>query len=229
MLPTRSILFYATLFLHFVSTGQQRIGIDLSSRMDNLMLTVHYQKALKNRLLFSAGIYGGGNGRCYINYQTDPSNLSQNVQSPYSEANLPISDSTGTYVLEEYNYVAKSMGIQLGIGYFYEFGVKHGIRANANAAFGFASSTLNGHYRSTDNTGVVSATNSSQHFTRSISLEACHTIRLTGRTTFNYGIKVPYYFSADRSRFNPTTKKDILYGFEPQISIGMTYVVGKCD
>lgn len=229
MLPTRSILLLTISFFSFIASAQQRIGIDLSSRMDNLMLTVHYQKVLKNHLLYSAGVFAGGNGRTFINYATNPAYNVQTIQSPYREANRSISDSTRTFYLEDYNTAAKSFGVQVGLGYFFEFSVKHGIRTNANASFGFASTKLGGHYRSTDNSGVIYAVNRPQHFIGSLSLEAFHTIRLTGRTTFNYGLKVPYFFNADQARFNPTTKKDLLYGFEPQISIGMTYVVGKCD
>lgn len=229
MLPTRSILLFTFLFFSFISAAQQRVGLDLSSRMDNLMITVHYQKVLKNHFLYSAGVFAGSNGRAFIPYETNADNLIQPAQTPYREANRPISDSTRTFILEDYNTTAKSFGVQLGLGYFFEFGVKHGIRTNANATFGFANTKLGGHYRSTDNSGIVYASHRQQQFIGSISLEAFHTIRLTGRTTFNYGLKVPYYFNADKARFNPTTKKDLLYGFEPQLSIGMTYVVGKCD
>ena len=225
----RLTIFILVLFLNFNSIAQQRIGMDFSSRMDNLMLTVHYQKVLKNRILYSFGAFAGGNGRTFVKNDIQNFYSGVTIASPYAEANLPVTDSSGTYSIIDYNYSAKSIGIQFGLGYFLEFGVEHGLRMNVNSTFGYVQSKLAANYGSTENFAKVLATHSLRHFIGSISLEAFHTIRLTGRLTFNYGIKVPYYFTVDEARFNPTTQKDLIYGLEPQISIGFTRVIGKCD
>jgi len=32
-----------------------------------------------------------------------------------------------------------------------------------------------------------------------------------------------------KSKFNLTRHKDLLYGVEPELSVGLTRVIGKCD
>lgn len=223
-----SIIALALIF-HFNVQSQQRIGLDISSRMDNLMLTAHYQKVLKNRVLYSAGIFFGGNGRSFISNDTMRLYSSSPVRSPFPTTNRPVRDSITSYSLLHYNTVSRSVGIQAGIGYFFEFGVKHGLRSNVNATLGVVNSHVSGFYRSTENYTGVRILHNEQYFVGSINLEAYHTIRLTGRLTFNYGLKIPYYFSIDKAKFNPLTHDDLLSGFEPQLSIGMTRVIGKCD
>ena len=229
MLKTRSLVIFCALLFNFNSFGQQRIGVDLSSRMQNLMLTVHYQKVLKNRFLYSAGIFAGNNGNVFISNDTIRLYAGTPIASPYNEANKPIIDTSGTYSLLDYRTNARSVGIQFGLGYYHEFDVQHGLRVNLNSSIGYVSTQLGGYYRSIDNFTEQYAVHHTQHFVGSISLEAYHTIRLTGRLTFNYGVKVPYFFSIDKAKFAPMVSKDLLYGFEPQLSIGITRVIGKCD
>ncbi len=209
-------------------TAQKRIGVDVSTRLDNLTLTVHYQEVLKNRWLYSLGLYYGTNGRVFVLH--DPVQLSSTstIKSPYTNANRMVVDSVNSYTLLDYRSSAKSMGIQFGIGYFYEFGVEHGIRVNLNSKIGYAETELYGIYTAMNSTEVVQ-THMNYHVIGALSLEVFHTIRISGRTTFNYGVKIPYFYTVDKARFNPTRHKDLLYGFEPELSIGLTRVIGKCD
>ena len=229
MMKTRSLILFFALLLHFQSFSQQRIGADLSTRMHNLMLTVHYQKVLKNRILYSVGVFAGSNGSTFISNDTLRLCAGTPIASPYSNANNPIIDTSGTYSLLDYITTIQSIGVQFGLGYYYEFDVQHGLRINLNSSIGYVGSVLGGYYRSIDNFTEQYATHVNEHFVGSISLEAYHTFRLTGRLTFNYGVKVPYFFTIDKAKFNPTVQRDLLFGFEPQLSIGLTRVIGKCD
>jgi hypothetical protein len=214
----------------FYSHGQQRIGLDISTRMTNLMFTTHYQKVIKNRFLFSIGVFGGNHGHAFVKNDTLALYSNNQPQSPYNRVNEVQFDTTGNhYYLLDYRSTGSSIGIQAGLGYFHEFDPQHGLRTNINATVGYVGTHVTGYYRSTHIFREILAVHHQAHWVASISLEAYHTIRLSGRLTFNYGVKVPFFYSIDQSTFNPTTHKDLLYGFEPHLSIGITRVIGKCD
>jgi len=224
------IFSYFIVILSHCAIGQQRIGVDVSSQMTNLMFTGHYQKVLKNQFLYSVGIFGGSNGRAFIHYDTILLYSNYPPQSPYSTINQGYSDSTGNqFSIFDYTTAGSSVGIQAGFGYFHEFDVQHGLRFNFNTSIGYAHARVSGNYRSTENFSTVFDVRHTNHWFGSVSFEAYHTIRLTGRITFNYGVKVPFHFSVDKAKFNPVTYKDLFYGFEPHLSMGMTRVIGKCD
>ncbi|MDG1332459.1 MAG: hypothetical protein P8P74_09020 [Crocinitomicaceae bacterium] len=229
MLRTSLILLFVSSFFSLTSFSQQRVGVDVSSRLDNLLFTVHYQKVLKNRFLYSAGVQFGGHGSSFISNDTMRLYTGRSIESPYSNANQPIVDPTGSYSLLDYKTTARSVGIQVGLGYFHEFDVRHGLRFNLNSSISFVSSRIGGYYRSINNFTEQYRVHTNNHFAGSVSLEAYHTMRLTGRMTFNYGVKIPYFFTVDRAKFDPTVQKDLVYGFEPLLSIGMTRVIGKCE
>ena len=203
----RIILFVFILLLNFNSTGQKRIGIDLSSRLDNLMLTMHYQQVLKNQILFSTGLFVGSNGHVLVENDTMRLYGGTSIATPYTESSRPISDSLTSYSILDYISSARSVGVQLGVGYYFEFGVKHGLRVNLNSKWGYVSSKLSGYYRSIENFREINANHYEHHFVGSISLEAYHTIRISGRMTFNYGAKIPYYYTIDKAKFRPSTRR----------------------
>lgn len=223
------ILILSMGFINFDSLGQKRLGLDVSSRLDNLMFTAHYQQVLKNHVLYSFGIFGGGNGMVLVENDSIRLYTGKPIASPYENANQPIVDSITSYSILDYTSSANSVGIQFGLGYYFEFGVEHGLRLNLNSRWAFVTSKLGGYYRSIETFSEVYRSQTQQHFIASVSIEAYHTIRLSGRLTFNYGLKIPYYYTIDRARFNPTTQKDLLNGFTPEISIGLTRVIGKCE
>ncbi len=218
-----------TIVLTSQSIAQQRIGVDLSSRMQNLQLTVHYQGVIKNRLLYSCGVFFGGTGKSLVLNDTLQLYGGTPIMSPFSQANGLITDTSTSYSILDYSTSARLLGIQAGLGFYYELNVKHGLRFNLNGKIGIASSRVGGYYRSIENFKTVYRESYANHFMGGVSAELFHTIRMSGRWTFNYGIKVPYYFSIDRTRFNPIYQKDQLHGFEPELSIGVTRVIGKCD
>jgi hypothetical protein len=222
-----SVLF--TIALGSQALAQQRIGVDVTSRMQNLQMTLHYQGVIKNRLLYSCGVFFGGTGKSFVLNDTIQLYGGTRIQSPFSQANASITDTSTSYSIVDYSSSARLFGIQAGLGFYYELNVKHGLRFNLNGKLGIATSTVGGYYRSIENFKTVYRESYANHFVGGVSAEVFHTIRMSGRWTFNYGIKFPYYFSVDQARFNPIYKRDQLYGFEPELSIGFTRVIGKCD
>lgn len=221
------ILFF--LLLSVQATGQQRIGLDISTRMSNLNLTVHYQRVLKGNLLFSGGLFYGSMGQGHHSGDTQQILAGFPTLSPHENVNQSIQDSVGTASLLEYIQKGRTGGIQFGLGYFHAFGVQHGLRMNTNLRFGYATQLTTGYYWSEESGKVRAKQHYNGHLVSGVTMEAYHTIRTTGRLTFYYGVKVPYYFSLDKSKFNPRHTTDVLYGFEPELSIGMTRVIGKCE
>jgi len=221
-----SILFSLS---HSFTFGQQRIGIDITAKPQSVNLTVHYQKIIKKNVLFSIGVFGGSNGKKYIDNDTLLLNFGKKIASPFSNANRTLTDTLTSFDLLNYSLRSKSIGIQFGIGYFYEFGVKHGIRANLNLKVSFAESQMRAFYWSIEKRIGIFEDYTQNYFIAAVSPELYHTIRVSGRITLNYGIKVPYFFSLDKSIFNPVDKRDLLYRFEPEFNIGITRVIGKCE
>lgn len=223
------LVFSIFLVLSTICSGQQRIGFDINSRLLNLNASFNYHKVFSKHFIFSGGIFFGAFGKSEdIN---DPQLLVNNYQikSPFPNANIPLIDSTGTYNLLDYNTSGKGIGLQIGLGYFYEFSVIHGLRFNLYFKNAYVQSKHRGFYKSTINGTGKFHWDKFNHFVSAFSFEMYHTIRLSGKSTFCYGFKLPYYFSLDKRHFNPTTTKDLFSGFEPELSIGLTYVIGKCD
>jgi hypothetical protein len=125
--------------------GQKRIGIDVSSRMNNLMFTAHYQQVLKNRIIYSAGIFVGGHGSVFIVNDTMRWYNGNSIATPYANFNRPVTDSITSYQALDYISSAKSTGIQFGLGYYFEFGVEHGLRINLNSKWAYVQSNLRGY------------------------------------------------------------------------------------
>jgi hypothetical protein len=124
---------------------------------------------------------------------------------------------------------SKGIGISLGLGVFKEFSVNHGIRFNLNSKFYVVNSRIHTGYFNSENSFFSYLIYHQNYFVGSISPEVYHTIRLSGRSTLYYGIKLPYYFSLDKGKFRPTNSNELLAGFEADLSVGLTYVIGKCD
>ena len=217
-----SLLF---VFLHLVSFSQQRIGIDLSFRGTGLNANFTFQKVVFKNFLISGGFTIGNYGKNFINnYVTN--NIGQ-LESGFVGRPNYLNDTTGILELQSYTSTNKAVGISIGIGAFKEFSVKHGIRFNLNTKFFYSTGNVNFSYGTSIN--GIHLTQKSNKFVASLSPELVHTIRLTGRMTFCYGVKVPYYFSLDKGKYNPKYRKDIFKGFEPELTIGLTRVIGKCD
>lgn len=224
-----NLLTLSFLFICGLTFSQKRIGFDASTRLSNVNFTFHYQQVIKNNWLFGAGIFGGGNGTELIT--NDTLGLYDNsIQSAYASVDQPFVDTNNvSYGILDYLSKGRSLGVQAGVGYFHEFDSKHGLRANLYGKIGYASNKVRGYYRSIENFTEKTRNNYVSHWIGGVSLELAHTVRLSGRNTFYYGVKAPFYFSLDRAKFNPQSYQDIYYGVEPEFTFGFTRVIGKCD
>lgn len=230
----KNYLFTILAILIFQSTNfaQQRIGLDLSSRLNDITLTANYQRVVKKYWLISGGLTFGTMGRKFIVFDNDTTLLKNGytIESPYSNVSTSFIDTGGNnFQLMRYSMNSKGIGVFVGIGCFKEFNIIHGIRFNLNAKFYSVRSKVYASYYNVQHSFFTRSIYFQNYFVGSLSPEIYHTIRLGGRTTFYYGVKVPYYFSIDQGRFKPMTNQELLSGFEADLSVGLTYVIGKCD
>lgn len=225
----KALLFFISFLISFLSYSQQRIGLDIGTRFNNLNFTVTYQSVIKGNLIYNAGIFYGGMGSSLVLNDSMRLYSGTPIRTPFPDADQPISDSITTYNILDYSQRAKSYGLQFGVGYFYEFNVVHGIKFNLNTRVGFAKQRFAGYYRSLETFDELYARRNFHHWYGTVSAELYHTIRLTGRSTFVYGVKLPYHFTIDDAKFNPNDPKSLLYGFEPALSVGITWVIGECE
>lgn len=198
--------------------GQQRIGVELTSRFTNVNTTIYYSKVIRTNWILSGGVLLGS-------FNSNPAVLSS--ESPFSGMNQPFSDSIGTFSLNRYSLRNQGFGIQYGVGYFREFGTLHGIRFNLNQKWLSVQSQTKGVY--VHENFAKYRTFSYSYASGSLSAEVYHTLRLSPKWTFYYGVKLNYYFLLDKGRYNPHVKEDPLSGFEPELAFGVSRSFGKCD
>jgi hypothetical protein len=217
--------------ISLTSFAQQRIGLDFTSRLSDLTTTIHYQKVIKGNWLANTGLIFGKLGHAYIVNDTNLLINGYTIRSPYASVPTHYNNTTSinSFQLLQYDTRSNGIGIQFGLGYYKEFNVTHGLRFNLNSKFYFVHSKVSAGFYDKEYGYFVRTNFKQNYFVTSISPEIYHTIRLSGRSTFYYGLKLPYYFSLDKGKFNPKSNREILSGLEPGISVGMTYVIGKCD
>lgn len=217
------------LFCISLSFGQQRIGVDFNSRLINGHLTIQYHRVIKGPLLFTAGISGGYHGSAgnYSDSAQVANGFHRNSYPAFSES---IQNNEGNYQLRGTGTKGSGIGGFVGIGFFKEFANFHGFRINVNHHFLWARSNVKAFYRNYDQVRVsTSRLENIWHPLGAVSLEIYHTVRINGRFTFYWGGKLPYYYSLDKARFNPTVDSELFHKFLPDLSIGFTRAIGKCD
>ena len=141
--------------------AQQRIGIDVSSRLTDIALTTNYQKVVKKNFIISGGLTFGAMGRKFIDFENDTTLLKNGytIESPYSNVSTSFIDTGGNnFQLMRYSMNSKGIGVFVGIGGFKEFNIIHGIRFNLNAKFYSVRSKVYGNYHNVQHS----------YFTRSI-------------------------------------------------------------
>lgn len=218
-----------TLFLIISSIGfsQQRIGLDLSYRQTSLNASISYHKVFSQNWLVSGAINLGRKGRYladYRDFQLDKNSF----HSPWRKVNQPILHENSQYELKQYSVKNKAISFQVGLGYFYNFGVKHGIRGHFFMHIGQAFNEVSGTYDASDQTYDKKKLTKTNHLISAVSTEIYHTIQIWRKFTLYYGLKTPYYFTIDKSQFDPKRKSDNFYGFEPELTLGITYLIGDC-
>lgn len=208
--------------------SQTRLEMQFSTHFTNVRITGNWHHSIGNGFLLSGGMSSGSSLREWIDNSAEDIQNGLVVQSPFSSLNINLQRDGGQYQLLDYGSKTRFVDLHGGLGFFHEFGVRHGLRTNAYFILSYVSNEIKAYYFSPSNNSGFDETTVFNHFTGGTSLEVYHTIRMSGRTTLCYGVKVPYYFSIDKARFNPHNPKDSFYGFEPEIAVGLTYLIGNC-
>jgi hypothetical protein len=215
------------LFITIPSIGfsQQRLGLDVSYRQIGLNATLSYHKVFAENWLLSGTLSYGQKGRYIADYR-DFDNKKLDFHSPWEAVNKPILSEGSEYHLKRYSVKNKALSVQIGLGYFYNFGVKHGLRGHLFIQYGQAFNQKNGTYEAIDQTYNKYELTKTNHSIAAISPEIYHTIQIWRKFTFYYGLKAPYYFAIDKSQYDPKRNVESFYGFEPEFTLGITFLIG---
>lgn len=224
----RILIFFFTACCTIIYS-QQRIGIDANTTGTSMNFTLSYQKVMKEHFLLNAGFFGGLLSYTHESHKRDELANGLTVLSPFDEINQPVNINDTTYQLMSYGMKCRGFGLQAGFGYFHEFSLKHGLKFFLNGRLGYSNTEALTHYANTALNREIERLYFNKHYFAALSPEINHTIRLTGRFTFSYGFKFPYYFLIDKKRYNTQKVSDSFYGLEPEFKLGVTMVVGKCD
>lgn len=203
--------------------------MDVNTHLMNLNYSLHYQRVIKGPLLFNAGIFGGKFGEGNNYNDTSIVYSGHNLGIAYPMLNPNYSDTSGLYELGSTATIGYGLGVNVGIGLFKEFRNYHGIRFNLNQRFGWMLSDVRSSYYRPDKFAVHHSYNRIWHPVGAVSIELYHTVRFTGRSTFYWGFKMPYYYTLDKGRFNPKKDSEVFHKLLFDLSVGMTYAIGKCD
>lgn len=225
----RSLIILSGLLISFSSFAQKRIGTDINTHLINVNFTVHYQEVIRGPLLYSVGLFFGdyGNGFNYNSSAAVENNL--NLGIAYPTIPQTFADTSGLYNIKSYYTDGAGIGLSVGLGLFHEFGNFHGIRFNLKNRIGWMQTKLHTFYHKDGVDRSKRFNHKVHHPVGALTLELYHTLRLTGRTTFYWGFKSPYYYSLDKGRFNPAKDSELFHKFKLDLSIGLTRVIGSCD
>lgn len=225
----RSVFLIICLSISGLSFGQKRIGIDVNTHFHNLNFTTHYQQVIKGPILFSTGIFFGdyGEGGNF----NDPSVIAGgfDIGAAYPSVNMTHTDTSGVHHLKSYRADGHGFGVHFGIGIYKEFRNFHGIRFNLNNRIGWMKSDIRAIYVLPGMTRGHGESFTIRHPVGGLTLELYHTVRMSGRSTFYWGVKAPYYYTLDKGRYNPKKDSEMFYKFRMDMTIGFTRAIGKCN
>lgn len=209
-------------FSSIASYSQQRIGFEVSSRLEDLSFTTHYLKVLDGNFLVGAGLMIQGR---YLGY----SETNGQLRNPFSFVEDTITENGNTYTLKDY-------GVRSGVafcpqfllmGYFHEFSAFHGIRVNLNARVGLARAQVYGKYHSFTDPKYKYESVKGWIGYAAVSPEIYHTMRQSNKWTFYYGFRFPLYFNF--LGYSPRYSTDIYSTSKLEVAIGLTRSIGKCE
>ena len=195
--------------------SQYRWGNELSSEFEGLSFTTHVQKVVRSHFLVGLGI----------------GNLGKQSGSDYNDVDSKSSfNTTANEVLingekafhSGENSKMRGAQFQIMTGYFLETkNKKHGLRINANLKFGWLFSTNVVFYKINDSVPSVSYYRNTNFFKSAASLDVFHTIRITEKNTFYYGLKNLFYLPS--SAYRPTERYEAFRFFIPEICVGISH------
>jgi len=217
----KTTLLFTTFFLASFSFSQQRIGAELSSRLEDLSLGIQFQKVVKPHVLLGVGLLA--NGRYWGG---GVNNIAQS-DFPFSEIDRTIVVDGVEYSIYGYSSSSgKAFSGVLMTGYFHEFSVIHGFRANLNLRFGMVQNEVFMLYKEVGNTGFLREINTIWHSYQAISPEIYHTIRWTEKWTIYYGVRLPVFLNFGKD-YHPKFKEDIYKRSLPEVAIGVSFSLEK--
>lgn len=209
--------------------SQSRIGGDLNTQLNTINFTAHYQRVIKGPFLFTTGIGAGlyGHGKNV----GDENQIVNGFGFGNAFPRLPkrFSSDRPDYLLRATEVKSSGYCAFVGIGAFKEFANLHGVRMNLNHRFSIIHSKVTAYYRDFNLQETISTPATIWHAVGAVSLEFYHTMRMSGRNTFYWGFKLPYYYSMDKTRFDPKVNGEVLHQFQPELSVGFTHSIGTCD
>ena len=212
-----------------IAAFSQRIGLDVSTRLENFNLTLTYHQIIQSNFLLSVGFFTGGNGNAFAEIDSSKYDAGNRIRSPYSSVNTYSFEPNGDFGLLAYAVLGKSSGFHFSAGYFKQLNDIHSLRFHLNSKWGVATSEVRAYYRSSSQQRTEAIITLEQHWIGSVGLEAFHGVRMGNRISLYYGLKLPYYFSIDQSTFAPVHSSDLFFRLKPELSVGLTYYVGKCN
>jgi hypothetical protein len=226
----RYYIVFLTFVLTFISTAQNRASFDISYRFNALNLTLGYHKVFASNWLVSGTVNYGRKG-IFFSRDLIPKNTSsekQHITSSWSSVREVVETDAGVHYLREFITDNRALSAQIGLGYFNNISFTHGFRMHLFANYGYAMTYIKGYYTPIGNK-YPRRDYQVQHGVAALSIEAYHTIRLYQKYTFYYGLKAPYYFLLNKDKYNPTYKQYHFYRFMPELSLGVTYLIGNCE
>ena len=218
----KAVLLITTFFITSFSFSQQRIGVEVSSRLEDLSIGLQFQKVVKRNFLIGAGFLI--NGR----YWGGGVNNIETNDFPFSEIEPKIVSEGTEYQIYGYSSSSgKAFSAVFMTGYFHEFSIIHGLRANFNLRCGLVQNDVYMLYEQIGNTNDRLADSKSiWHTYQALSPEIYHTIRWTEKWTIYYGVRLPVFLNFGKD-YHPKFKEDIYKRSLPEVAIGVSFSLNK--
>lgn len=207
-----------------LANAQSRIAIDFNSNMINGFLSVHYCPVFKQHYYVKSGLTFGAFGRGGDFQDLSQVKSGNPLKSCYTAMNEPLFPQRELFT---FSTKVRGVGLDLGIGRFFELGVIHTIRFDFQSKIYRINEDVLAIYASVDpadSSGMITGF-SFNRFCVSVGPELFHAIRLSARFTFFYGIKLPYYLPLKTKGYRPIGNKNKTVGLQPNLTIGLSYAI----
>jgi len=217
--------FILALLMCSILCAQSRVAIDLNATFLNSFTSLQYCHIIKKGLYIKSGFTFGSFGRGYAEQEASEIKLNHGLISPYSDVNSPPFDDM---MLIDYTTKVEGMGIELGIGKFWELDPVHTIRLDLQVKVYRFNEHISAHYivHQPSSYSIIELLSIKRNCF-SFGPEVFHAIRISGRLTGFYGFKFPYYLPIRTAGYRPQNRKDVTIGFQPNLTIGMSCALGK--
>lgn len=205
--------------------AQSRVALDLNATFLNRFMSVQYCPIIKKGYYIKSGITFGTFGLGYAEQSESELKAENSLISPYSEVNTPPYDGM---ILIDYITKVKGVGVELGLGKFWEIDPVHTIRLDLQVKVYRFNELVSAHYTiHQPSTYSVIEFLSIKRTALSIGPEVFHAIRISGRLTGFYGFKFPFFLPIRTAGYRPQNWKEVTVGFQPNLTVGMSCALGK--